>query len=43
MLFQITQICLNEPDYVTLHPVMNMMSGNSAKMTENSIKIVFSY
>ena len=33
MLFQITQICFNEPDYVTLHSIMNIMTENGAKMT----------
>ena len=31
MLSQITQICFNEPDYVTLHSIMNIMTENSAK------------
>ena len=31
MLFQITQICFNEPDYVTLYSVMNIMTKNGAK------------
>ena len=33
MLFQVTQICFNEPDYVTLHSIMNIMTENGAKMT----------
>ena len=33
MPFQITQICLNESDYVTLHSVMNIMTENGPKMT----------
>ena len=30
MLFQVT-ICFNEPGYITLHSVMNMMIENGAK------------
>ena len=33
MLFQITQICLNKSDHVTLHSIMNVMTKNGAKMT----------
>ena len=33
MLFQVTQICFNESDYITLHSIMNIMTGNGAKMT----------
>ena len=32
MAFQITQICFNGSDYVTLHSVMNLMTENGAKM-----------
>ena len=31
MLLQITQICFNEPDYVTLYSAMNIMTKNGAK------------
>ena len=34
MLFQITQICFNEPDYATLHSLMKIMTENGAKMTQ---------
>ena len=33
MLFQITQICFNESDYVTLHSIMNMIIQDGTKMT----------
>ena len=33
MLFQVTQIRFNEPDYVMLHSIMNIMTENGAKMT----------
>ena len=32
MLFPKTQMCFNEPDYVTVHTVINIMTANSAKM-----------
>ena len=32
MLFQKPQMCFNEPDYVTVHSAMNIMTANSAKM-----------
>ena len=32
MLFQVTQICFNESDYITLHSLMNIMIENGAKM-----------
>ena len=35
MLRQITQICFNESDYITLHSIMNMVTENGAKMTKN--------
>ena len=34
MLFQKTQMCFNEPDYVTVHPVMNIVTANGAKMVQ---------
>ena len=34
MLFQKTQMCFNEPDYVTAHSVMNIMKANGAKMAQ---------
>ena len=40
MLFHITHICLNEPDYVTLYSVMNIMAENGATMKEN-VAIMF--
>ena len=43
MLLQITHIYFNEPDYDTLHFVMNIMAEKDAKMTENGIIMVFSY
>ena len=33
MLFQMTQICFNEPDNVTLHYIINIMTEKGAKMT----------
>ena len=38
MLFQITQICFNEPDYVTLRSVMNKMTEHGAKMTQKMLQ-----
>ena len=32
MLFQITQICFNVSDYITLRCIMNIMSENGANM-----------
>ena len=34
MLFQKTQMCFNEPDYVTVHSVMNIITVNGAKMAQ---------
>ena len=34
MLLQITQMCFNESDCVTLHSLMRIMTENSAKMTQ---------
>ena len=34
MLFQITHTCFNEPDYVTLHSIMNIIAKNGAKTAE---------
>ena len=34
MLFQKTQMSFNEPDYVMVDTVMNMVTPNSAKMTQ---------
>ena len=34
MLFQKAQMCFNDPDYLTLHSVMNIMTANGAKMAE---------
>ena len=30
---QITQICFNDSDYVTLHSAINIMAENGAKIT----------
>ena len=40
MLFQITQICFSESDYVTIHSVMNIMTENSAKMTHKMPQVL---
>ena len=32
MLFQVTTFCFNEPDYITLHTVMNIMTEDGTKM-----------
>ena len=34
MLFQKTQMCFNEPDYVTVRSVMNIMTANGAKIAQ---------
>ena len=34
MLLQITQMYFNEPDYVTVHSVMNIMTKNGTKVTQ---------
>ena len=34
MLFQKIQMCFNEPDYATVHSVMNMLTRNDAKMAQ---------
>ena len=34
MLFQKTQMHFHEPDYVTVHSVMNIMTANCAKIAE---------
>ena len=43
MLFQVTTVCFNGPHYITLHSVINMMTENGAKMTQNAAIIVLSY
>ena len=44
MLFQVTKICFNEPDYITLHSVMNIVTEHDAKMTYKMPQImVLSY
>ena len=43
MLFEITYISFNEPDYVTLQSVINIMAENGAKVTKNGVTMVFSY
>ena len=32
MLFQVTTICFNKPDYITVHSVMNVMTENCAEL-----------
>ena len=34
MLFQKTQMFFNEPDYVTVYSVMNIMTANGAEMAQ---------
>ena len=34
MLFQKMQMCFNEPDYVDVHYVMNILKANYAKMAQ---------
>ena len=34
MLFQKTQMCFNELDYVTVRAVMNITTANGAKMVQ---------
>ena len=34
MLLQKTQMCFNEPDYVTVHTVMNIVTANGCKNTK---------
>ena len=41
MLFQKTQMCFNEPDYVTVHSVMNIMTANPAKMAHKMLQQCF--
>ena len=38
MLFQVTQICPNEFDYITLHSIMNIITENSVKMTDKMLQ-----
>ena len=38
MLLQITQICFNESDYVTLHSVMSIMIVNGTKMMHKMLQ-----
>ena len=38
MLLQITQICFNESDCVTLHSVMNIMIENGTKMMHKMLQ-----
>ena len=40
MLFQITQICFSESDYVTIYSVMNIMTENIAKMTHKMPQVL---
>ena len=40
MLFEITDICLNEYDYVMLYSVMKKMVENGTKMTQNGAIMV---
>ena len=41
MLFQKSQMCFNEPDYVMVHSVVNIMTTNSAKMAQKCHSNVF--
>ena len=41
MLFQKTQMCFNEPDYVTAHTVMNKVTANGAKIATKCCNNVF--
>ena len=38
MLFQKTQMYLNEPDYLMVHTVMNIVTGNGVKITHKMRK-----
>ena len=40
MPFHITPICFNEPDYVVLHSVVNIMAEKRTKMTKNGAIMV---
>ena len=46
MLFQVTQIYFDVSDYIILHSIMNIMTGNGAKMTHkchnNGFKLLLS-
>ena len=35
------QMCFNEPDYVTVHSVMNIMTTNGAKMAQKNATLLF--
>ena len=41
MLFQKNQMCFNEPDYVTVHSVINIRTANGAKMVQKNATIMF--
>ena len=42
MLFKKTQMFFNEPDYVTVHSVLNIMTANGATITaQKNASIVF--
>ena len=43
MLFEITQICFNESDYVTLHSVINIMKKRCQNRAYNAAIMVLSY
>ena len=43
MLFQKTQMCFNECDYVTVHSVMNIMKANRVKMAHKMPQLFLSY
>ena len=34
MLFQKTQICFNEPDYVAVHSIMKIITASGTKMAQ---------
>ena len=41
ILFQKTQMCFNDPDYLMSHSVMNIMTANGAKMAKKNATIMF--
>ena len=41
MLFQKTQMCFNESDYVTVYSIMNIMTANRAKMAHKMLQQCF--
>ena len=41
MLFQKTQMCFNEPDYVTVHSFLILMTANGAKAAQKMPQYCF--